>query len=76
MRNLRFASLLVLGAFFLPWTGLSASTPAHVIRLGTLAPDGTPLTKAYKQLDRELKERSGGRRSGPALRGARPGTRR
>jgi TRAP-type transport system periplasmic protein len=60
MRTLRFASLLVLAIVFMPWAELSASTPKHVIRLGTLAPDGTPLTKAYKQFDRELKERSGG----------------
>jgi TRAP-type transport system periplasmic protein len=60
MHTLRFASFLVLALVFVPWTDLSAAAPAHVIRLGTLAPDGTPLTKAYKLLDRDLKERSGG----------------
>jgi TRAP-type transport system periplasmic protein len=60
MRTLRFISFVVFGLVVVPWSGLMAATPSHVIRLGTLAPDGTPLTKAYKLLDHELKERSGG----------------
>lgn len=60
MRLSRLGAVLVVALALLPHLGLSASTPRHVLRLGTLAPDGTPLTKAYKELDRELKERSGG----------------